>query len=257
MTEMQPITDDLRVMSETDPEKCARYASVIRRGLDRVAPAFRTFSADTEGSRFETIGFGMEHSVMENGSTTIAVEIGNDDGDGSWDRVKVRLDPAGLDQPRHPLAPRALRENWSKEAIDKELDILRLAAERACSLLDVAADPARDMPLETARMLRARVVGISAMLVQEIGDTDHVDVVWASHDGPLRAMSYGIGQNGATRTDVLTEERRIAWSSGLPPVLGIAERGSVLVLRPMLLGSAVMTDDVVARMRMASVLADL
>ncbi len=251
------VADDLRVMSEADPEKCGRYAATIRAGLDRVAPSMHTFSADLKGSRFSTIGFAMEHVALEDGSTTVSVEIGRDDGDGRWDRAMVRLDPAGFDEPRHPLAPKHSFDNWSKKVIESDLLMLRAAAERSCALLDIAADPARDMPIATARMLRARVVGISAMLVQENEGRERIDVIWASHDGPLRAVAYGSDAFGTTRREILDDGRRAAWSSGLPPVLGVADRGHVLALRPMLLGSATMTDDVVARMRMAAVLADL
>lgn len=257
MTDLPMITDDLRVMTEADHDKCARYARTIREGLDRVSPSMRVFSADMKGSRFSTIGFAMEHSTLDNGSMMLSVEIGRNDRDGSWDRAMVRLDPAGLDTPRHPLAPRRSVDSWSKEVIERDMAIMRTAAERTCALLDVAADPAREMPLADARRLRARVVGISAMLVQENEGRESIDVVWASHNGPLRAVAYGSDAFGTTRRDILSEDRRIAWSSGLPPVLGVADRDHVLALRPMLLGSATMTDDVVARMRMASVLADL
>ena len=257
MMPMPTVPHDLRIMSETTPARCAAYSRLLRRAAGVITRSMRVSSPDIEGSRFQSIGFEMTHTLGRDGSAMIDVSSARGGDDQEWEHAKVSLNPVGLGIPKHPLAPTVTIDEGDSNMVAAEMRRVHAMIDHTCLLLDMASDPQREMTPAEVGPLRRRVLGIAAVMMQEMGDQQGVDVVWASHDGPLRVNAYGSDITGGDARNALEEPRRLAWSAGLPPVMGVAERGTILLLRPMLMESARMPTDVVTLLRLASELAGL
>lgn len=240
-----PIPHDLRVMSEVSAAKCAKAAALLRRAVTEVTPNLRTLAPDLSGVRFQRIGLEATLASDEHGSAIITAGFARGGDDIEWDHARVSMHPLGLGMPLHPLAPTTQRAATDREAVD----LFGRACLRAADLLDVAADPERDMPRELVPALRRRLLGVGAFAsFQEQGPSSGFDAAWACHEGPIRAVRYF----GGEAVDLLDEARREEWSRGLPPVMGAALRSSTIVLRPMVLTSGQIPTDPIDRMRLLS-----
>jgi hypothetical protein len=238
-----PIPDDLRVMSEVAPSKCARAADVLRRAIIDVTPNLRTLAPDLSGVRFQRIGLEATIQGDEHGSAIVTAGFARGGDDVEWDHARVSMHPLALGLPLHPLAPTTRRTSTPMEAVL----LFRAACERAAALLDVAADPERGMPATLVPTLRRRLMGVAAHAAfQDLGPSAGFDAAWTSHEGPIRAVRYF----GGEAIDLLSDTDRTGWTDGLPPVMGVALRGAMIVLRPMVLTSGQVPDGPIDRMRL-------
>lgn len=237
-----PIPDDLRIMSEVPPAKCAKAAALLRRAMVEVTPNLRTLAPDLSGVRFQRIGLEATLAGDDNGSAIITAGFARGGDDIEWDHVRVSMHPLGLAVPLHPLAPTIRRTSSPQEAHAYFV----AACDRAASLLDFAADPDRDMTRDLAAALRRRLMGIAAYASSDGQAIYGFDAASACHEGPIRAIRY----QGGEAHDLVDAGRHAEWPQGLPPVMGVALRTWTIVLRPMVITSDLLPENIIDRMRL-------
>lgn len=238
---MQAVPADLAILSKTPVEVSADLHDLLLRLRDEL----HSMRAATSMSN------DMELSFSWRGKGSM-IEIGNSEDAGvvlqieylggvhpvlhgmNAQPVKIGMTGGHLDMERHPFAsiPRLCQRVYEETAdLFEERErrmgiVLRTFVDRAIELAGMAADADRRLPKGMIEPLRRRLLSVAASChaaADEGLQTEAVVAYCAGPDTPMRAISRSPTLETGRR-DMLSDEERIRWQSGFPPVMMLTGR---------------------------------